>query len=331
MTADFAPREARAAALRTHSTLRRPGRDPVSLGRPAWPLRRCRFARIGVVPAQARRRSGPDSRRAGHRPLDARARAFHAAGPRADGAARRGRSGAIPARSSRASSSAIAPAPSPAPSGPAPDGWHAPRAARWCSITSRSCRSPRSRSCCAFSPSAATRRSAARGRGPTSASSRSARDDLPARVARGALPARPLLPSRGADLPPAAAARARGRARRRSSTALLADLGERFGRPGLELAPRARAWMTHYSWPGNLAPAPERPRARPAARRRPRPRPAATGGERRGRAAVDRAKPSAGRSSPRSTPAAATRGRRRALLGISRKGLWEKRKRHGIP
>ena len=34
--------------------------------------------------------------------------------------------------------------------------------------------------------------------------------------------------------------------------ALMADLGERFDRPGLELTPAARQWMAHYPWPGNL-------------------------------------------------------------------------------
>ena len=33
---------------------------------------------------------------------------------------------------------------------------------------------------------------------------------------------------------------------------LLADLGERFGIREPSLAPRARAWMLEYAWPGNL-------------------------------------------------------------------------------
>jgi len=33
---------------------------------------------------------------------------------------------------------------------------------------------------------------------------------------------------------------------------LLADLGERFGRPAPELAPEALRWMRDYPWPGNL-------------------------------------------------------------------------------
>ncbi len=33
---------------------------------------------------------------------------------------------------------------------------------------------------------------------------------------------------------------------------LLADLGERFGRPNPVLAPRALAWMLEHPWPGNL-------------------------------------------------------------------------------
>ncbi len=85
--------------------------------------------------------------------------------------------------------------------------------------------------------------------------------------------------------------------------AMLVDLGERFARPGLELAPRARTWMTHYSLAGQSPPASEPPRARPAARRRAASRPAATGGERRGRAVVDqRSRAPGDRRRPRFEP-----------------------------
>jgi DNA-binding NtrC family response regulator len=137
---------------------------------------------------------------------------------------------------------------------------------------------------------------------------------------------------------------------------MLADLGERFGRPGLELAPAARAWMLEHAWPGNLRQlrnslerglilgGPETsPTARAGAARRLAP------GERA--AAIDppqqpewTADPDASGQPPpplveiekehiRATLAYTRghQGRAAALLGISRKALWEKRRRYGIP
>jgi two-component system response regulator HydG len=156
--------------------------------------------------------------------------------------------------------------------------------------------------------------------------------DLPERVARGAFRADlfyrlevlafrlPPLRERRADLP-------------LLLDELLADLGERFGRPGLELAPRARAWMLDHPWPGNLrqlrnvleralvlaapdGPGPLDPEP-PAAVLESRPRPL-----------LDLEKEEIRRA------LAYTRGhqgRAAELLGISRKALWEKRKRYGIP
>ena len=112
--------------------------------------------------------------------------------------------------------------------------------------------------------------------------------------------------------------------------AMLADLGERFVRPGLELAPRAKAWMTHYSWPGNL---------RQLRNLLERALLLADG------TLLDPAPPAeGGAAAPLSISEAERRailaaldasrghqGKAAALLGISRKGLWEKRKRLGIP
>jgi DNA-binding NtrC family response regulator len=131
---------------------------------------------------------------------------------------------------------------------------------------------------------------------------------------------------------------------------LLADLGERFGRPGLALAPAARAWMQEHPWPGNLR------QLRNALERG-----LILGGHGPGAATSDGAEPPladlidplpVGELLP---PDASTRpprplveieqehiraalaftrghqGRAASLLGISRKALWEKRRRYGIP
>lgn len=156
-------------------------------------------------------------------------------------------------------------------------------------------------------------------------------EDLPERIARGAfrpdlfyrlevLAFRlPPLRERREDLPVLAAE-------------LVADLGERFGRPDLELSPRALAWIGEHSWPGNLrqlrntleralvlaadASLPLDP-APPDAVLESRPRPLLAIEKEEIRRAL-----------------AYTRGHQgqaAELLGISRKALWEKRKRYGIP
>lgn len=111
---------------------------------------------------------------------------------------------------------------------------------------------------------------------------------------------------------------------------LLADLAERFGRPGLELAPRARAWMLEHPWPGNLR------QVRNVLER---------GLILAGDGRIDPPVPDGG-SEGRPRPLlevekelirgalAYTRGHQGKaadLLGISRKALWEKRRRYGIP
>jgi DNA-binding NtrC family response regulator len=165
-----------------------------------------------------------------------------------------------------------------------------------------------------------------------------ASEDLALRVARGAfrqdlfyrlevLAFRlPPLRERQADLPAIAAH-------------LLADLGERFGRPGLTLAPSALAWCRDYPWPGNLrelrnllerclvmtAGDPDDAHD-PLAPLDPEPPPGAI--ESRPRPLVEMEKDAIRGA------LAYTRGNQRQaadLLGISRKALWEKRKRYGIP
>lgn len=154
-------------------------------------------------------------------------------------------------------------------------------------------------------------------------------EDLPVRVARETF--RPDLFYRlevlAFLLPPL-------RERRRDLPAILdhlvADLAVRFGRPSLQLSPAARAWMLDHPWPGNLRQLrnvlerglilagdgpidPPPPEGTPEGR----PRPLLEVEKEMIRNAL-----------------AYTRGHQgqaAELLGISRKALWEKRKRYGIP
>ena len=154
-------------------------------------------------------------------------------------------------------------------------------------------------------------------------------EDLPRRVAREAFRADlfyrlevlafqvPPLRERRGDLPAVLAA-------------LLADLGERFGRPDAALAPAARAWMLEHPWPGNLrqlrnvleralilsgdGPI-DPPPVSGATEARPRPLLDVEKEQIRNALAYTRGH----------------QGRAAGLRGISRKALWEKRKRYGIP
>lgn len=122
--------------------------------------------------------------------------------------------------------------------------------------------------------------------------------------------------------------------------ALLGDLARRFGRARPRLSPRALAWMADYPWPGNLREL-----------RNLLERALITAGERvevldprppRGALA------SLGLAAPGGVPPSLAeveqahirimlgytrghQGRAASLLGISRKALWQKRKRYGIP
>jgi DNA-binding NtrC family response regulator len=111
---------------------------------------------------------------------------------------------------------------------------------------------------------------------------------------------------------------------------LLADLGERFGRSKPGLAPRARAWMLQHPWPGNLrqlrntlerglilaAGGPVDP-PQPEGLLETRPRPLLEVEKEQIRNALAYTRGHQGRAAE--------------LLGISRKALWEKRRRYGIP
>ena len=154
-------------------------------------------------------------------------------------------------------------------------------------------------------------------------------EDLPTRVARETF--RPDLFYRlevvAFRLPPL-------RERRRDLPAildhLLADLAERFDRPGLAVTPEARAWMLDHPWPGNLrqlrnalerglilsGDGPIDPPA-PEGSTEGRPRPLLEVEQELIRKALAYTRGHQGRAAE--------------LLGISRKALWEKRRRFGIP
>ncbi|HVT18055.1 MAG TPA: sigma 54-interacting transcriptional regulator [Thermoanaerobaculia bacterium] len=154
-------------------------------------------------------------------------------------------------------------------------------------------------------------------------------EELPERVARGAFRADlfyrlevlafrlPPLRERRADLPAVLAF-------------LLADLGERFARPGLSLAPAARDWIQEHQWPGNLR------ELRNVLERSliltgagpldPPPPDGAPGGRPCSLAEVEKRQILAALAYTRGH-----QGRAALLLGISRKALWEKRRRYGIP
>ncbi len=111
---------------------------------------------------------------------------------------------------------------------------------------------------------------------------------------------------------------------------LLADLAERFARPVPDLSARAWEWMERYSWPGNLR------QVRNLLERalivagdgELDPEPPNDAGEPRPRTLLEVEREEILRA------LAYTRGhqgRAAELLGISRKALWQKRKRLGIP
>lgn len=154
-------------------------------------------------------------------------------------------------------------------------------------------------------------------------------EDLPRRVAREAF--RPDLFYRlevlAFRLPPL-------RERRADLPAildhLLADLGERFGIRNPTLEPRARTWMMEHPWPGNLRQlrntlerglvmneggAVDPPPPEGLLETRPRPLLEMEKEQIRNALAYTRGH----------------QGRAADLLGISRKALWEKRRRYGIP
>ncbi|MDH3255839.1 MAG: sigma 54-interacting transcriptional regulator [Acidobacteriota bacterium] len=109
----------------------------------------------------------------------------------------------------------------------------------------------------------------------------------------------------------------------------LLDLARRFGRGTLGLAPEAREWMGAYSWPGNLRELRnvlEREvllsrgeTMNPAA-------PAGSSGKLRSLFEMEREQIVRALQYTRGH-----QGRAAEILGISRKALWEKRRRHDLP
>lgn len=113
-------------------------------------------------------------------------------------------------------------------------------------------------------------------------------------------------------------------------THLLDDLARRLGRPAPRLASRAETWMREHVWPGNVR------ELRNVLERalieqdgdEIDPRRPDVGGARRPRTLAEQE-----REHIRATLAFARghQGRAAEILGISRKALWEKRKRYGLP
>lgn len=152
-------------------------------------------------------------------------------------------------------------------------------------------------------------------------------EDLPLRVERGAFRADlfyrlevvafhlPPLRRRRADLPTVL-------------DSAFADLCLRLGRPDLELAESARAWMLEHSWPGNLRQLRnvlERGIILAQGNRVDPPRPTEGGEAPRSLEEVERTEILRALAYTRGH-----QGRAAQLLGISRKSLWERRRRHGI-
>jgi DNA-binding NtrC family response regulator len=127
----------------------------------------------------------------------------------------------------------------------------------------------------------------------------------------------PPLRERRADLPALAAT-------------LLADLAARLGRTPPSLGERALGWMGEHAWPGNLRELRnvlERALVMGDGTTLDPPPPAAFAGTRpRSLAEVEREEIVKALAYTRGH-----QGRAAELLGISRKALWEKRKRFGIP
>jgi len=111
---------------------------------------------------------------------------------------------------------------------------------------------------------------------------------------------------------------------------MLADLAARFGRPQARLGPHARDWMPKATWPGNLRQLRNLlERALLASRSDlidPQPPPDAASEAPR---SLEQSEIAAIRAALAFTRG--HQGRAAELLGISRKNLWEKRKRYGIP
>lgn len=155
-----------------------------------------------------------------------------------------------------------------------------------------------------------------------------AAEDLPQRVENGAFRSDLYyrLEVLAFRVPPL---RARRRDLPRILKLLLTDLTQRLGRPRVELAPHALEWILEHPWPGNLTQLRSvLERALILHREGPlEPQPPDDGsGLPRTLAEVEEAEIRRALAYTRGH-----QGRAAELLGISRKSLWEKRKRYGIP
>jgi len=109
----------------------------------------------------------------------------------------------------------------------------------------------------------------------------------------------------------------------------LSDLEQRFGKDRLEVTPAARAWMDDYSWPGNLRELRnvlERSLITQGAGPLDPPCPDRRGGRPESLHEMERRQILQALAYTRGH-----QGRAAELLGISRKTLWDKRRRYDIP
>lgn len=113
------------------------------------------------------------------------------------------------------------------------------------------------------------------------------------------------------------------------ATAIVEDLAERLGRPGLHLDPASLPWIATHPWPGNLRQLRNVLERASLVAQDLRVSPVQVTTEARPPGRLDELEAEAIRSALAFARGHQTKAA--ALLGISRKSLWERRRRLGIP